>query len=423
MNVPKSFLLRVGWIVASALWLLGVVAAARAAEHPPEIRIHGNYLLGEEIYRAIVYLPPGAAADQATANVVVRQLFSFLYRSGFVLATVEAHPIDNAIDVTIDEGRLDKIVFIGASPLMTLRLKLELNLPNHIFNQISIRRQLKQFGEKYGFHDVTYKLVPTSPIEHTGPQLPNFWTVQGSDLIPPESRYELWITVGNKDWGTGMGISLSYDFPDGFEPGIDYRSKNLLFNDDRWLVESAVGGELRTHLDSTKTYLAPTRFKVGGHYYTPPLFGIGFRPFLWLVSDLTSRQRADLKIDTYYSERLEGSLNLGYDIMPGLFASVGGGVGQLYFFGIVHINHDTTIPTPIVSTSNQFRPFALARVEWQVNPNELHRDYRHLLLFEERHIWSIPSGQFDRLHVYYQKIFSFGWNDLRLKSECCMAVG
>jgi Surface antigen variable number repeat. len=396
--------------IALCVFLLG--AAAPAAEHSPQIRIHGNHLLSEEIYRAIVYLPPGAAADQATANVVVRQLFSFLYRSGFVLASVKAHPTDDAIDVNIDEGRLDKIVFIGASSLMTLRLKLELDLPNHIFNQSSLRRQLKQFGEKYGFHDLTYRLVPTSPIDHEGPQLSNLWTVQGYDMLPPQSHYELWITVGNKEWGTGLGINLTYDFPDGLEPGVSYQSESLLFDRDRWQVSADIGGKLRSHLGTTQTYPVLSRFITEGRYYAPPLFGISLRPFIWLVSDLVSRQRADLGIDIYYSERLEGSLNLGYDIVPGLLVFAGGGVDQRYFFGLTQTKDAT-----VVSLPNQFRPFVLGRLESLFNPNEVRRDNRHVFWVEERHYWSTPGGQLDRLSLYYQKVFNIGWNDLRLKTR------
>jgi hypothetical protein len=399
-------------MIVLCVLLLGI--AARAAEPLPTIRIHGNSLLSEEIYRAIVYLPPGAAADQATANVVVRQLFSFLYRAGFVLASVEAHPKDNAIDVIIDEGRLDKIVFIGTSSLMTLRLKLELYLPNHIFNQLSLRRQLKQFGEKYNFHDLTYKLVPTRPIEHVGPQLPNLWTIQGQDLVPPQSHHELWITIGKKQWGTGFSIDLTYDFPDGFEPSINYRSEHLLLKGDRWQVGGAVGAKLRNHLDSGQTYLVLSHLRVEGRYYTPPLFGIGFRPFVWLVSDLISRQRPDLQIDIYYSEWLEGSLNFNYDITPELNFFVGGGVGQRYFGGMTK-NQDAAV----TELPDQFRPFLRARLEWLLNPDELHRDNRHLFWVEERHVWTMPEAgaQFDRLSVRYQNVFNFGWNELRLKAK------
>jgi hypothetical protein len=419
MNPSKSLWISAGWVLAYALYMQGFAVAAQAEGQPPEIHIHGNYLLSEEIYRAIVYLPPGAAADEATAQVVVRQLISFLYRAGFVLALVEARVQDNAIEVEVDEGRLDKIVFLGVSSLMTLRLKLELELPHHIYNQASLNRQLQHFSKKYNFHDLTYKLVPTSPIKHVGPQLPNLWTIQGHDLIPPESHYELWITIGSKEWGTGFGIDFSYDFPDGLEPGINYKSENLFFDGDRWQAEAVVGGKLRNHLDNGQPYPVLSRLKAEGRYYSPPLFGIGFRPFIWLVSDLVSRQRADLEIDIYYSEILEGSLDLGYEIVPGLLVFAGGGVGQRYFAGLTQTK-DATIP---VSAPNQFRPFILGRLEWLMNPNELHRDNRHVFSLEGRHFWPTPGGQLDRLSAHYQKMFNIGWNDLRLKTGGVWLLG
>jgi hypothetical protein len=93
-------------------------------------------------------------------------------------------------------------------------------------------------------------------------------------------------------------------------------------------------------------------------------------------------------------------------------------VGQRYFAGLKQIkDKDPTVITVPVSAPNQFRPFALGRLEWLFNPIEVRRDNRHVWSLEERHYWSTPGGQLDRLSLYYQKVFNFGWNDLRLKTS------
>ena len=79
-----------------------------------------------------------------------------------------------AIEVHVDEGRLEKIIFLGVGTLKTLRLKLDLNLPHHVFNRPNLIRQLKYLGNRHGVSKITFKLVPVRYIEHEGPQVGDF---------------------------------------------------------------------------------------------------------------------------------------------------------------------------------------------------------------------------------------------------------
>ena len=71
----------------------------------------------------------------------------------------------------IDEGRLDKIIFLGGGAFETLRLRLELNLRDAIFNKPDLERQLRALGRRLGLGEFAYEVVPVSHVEPPGLQL------------------------------------------------------------------------------------------------------------------------------------------------------------------------------------------------------------------------------------------------------------
>jgi len=92
----------------------------------PLLVFHGNVGLVEDVYRTVLDLPAGTKATPATARAVASRLQKFLHDSGYVLATVRARAEGEQIVVDVDEGRLDKIIFLGGGAFETLRLRLAL---------------------------------------------------------------------------------------------------------------------------------------------------------------------------------------------------------------------------------------------------------------------------------------------------------
>ncbi len=396
---------------ACAACLLALSSAAQA--RPPPVRIHGNYALIDEVYLAVLDLPSTARANRATAALVERRLLDFLHRAGYVLADVRARVVDGAIEVRVDEGRLEKIIFLGTGTLRTLRLKLDLSLPHHIFNRPNLVRQLKYLGKRHGVSKITFKLVPVRAVDHEGPQMGDLGRIKGEAIVRPSASYQLQIRFGDSDWGTGFGLDLEYDFPDGLTLEGYYKGVGLLFEDDRWLAGSRAGGKVRYGLDDGEPYLALSRAAVEFKWYTPSLVGRGLRPYLWFRSDLVSRQRRDLEVEIYYSERLEGSLNLGYEFVDGVAFSVGGGVQEKFVFGVEYGEGYTTG----VSEESRFRPFVLGKAELELGSREVRRDRRHQLELEGRHYWVQGLHSFGVAEFKYQKVFEIGWHDLWVRSR------
>ncbi len=396
-------------VVGMAVIAAGPLAAQPAGLPASAVHIRGNWVLNAETYLTILQMPPSVLAGENLPGRVRRRLLDFLHRSGYELAEVRVRRFGAGLDVQVDEGRLARVLFLGTGSLRALQLKMQLDIPQNVFNRPNLERQLRQLRERYGIDDVHFELVACEPVRHHGPQVEDLGKLEGRAVIPPAARHELHIHLGRAGWSTGLGINAGYDFPDGLDLGAAYRGRGLLFDDDRWLVGALVGGKLRENIDD-KTVPALTRAKAEVRWFTPALIGRGLRPHLWLGSDLVSRQRRDLDVEIfYYRESLEGSLNLGYELVPGLMVSAGGGVEYRLIFG--------GEPKESVEDDSWLRPFVMGRLDFVFDPERLRKDRRHRLMVEGRHIWVDGVHSLGRIRYLYRKLFDLGWHDLLVSSR------
>ncbi len=397
--------------VMAVFCLLQTIPVSKGLCKTPRIMIRGNYAIIDEVYLAVIDLPKGAKANQSTANLIQQQLLRFLHRSGYVLARVKARPERGKIFINIDEGRLEKVVFLGSGSLKTLRLKLDFNLPHHIYNRPYLVRQLQLLKKNHGFQKISYRLKPFQQMDHNGIQFEQLGSIQGHEIIPPQGRYELHIRLGNRSWGTGYGIDMEYDFPDGLIGGVQYKGEKLFISEDRFWIGARLGAKIRKKLISGDSYLTISRVTGELRWYTPVLIGDSFRPFLWLESDLASRQRGDLMVEIYYRERIAASVNLSHEPLSGFSVSLGGGAWARMIFGIEQLEGTDTQ----VDESFHFEPFVAARTELNFDPEILRKDRHHELTLEARHYWVQNRPSFSRANLDYQKIFSLGWHDVWLR--------
>src|SRR6267143_4207353 len=137
----------------------------------PLLVFHGNVALLEDVYRSVLDLNGSTKATPANARMLAVRLASFLHRAGYALATVRARAEGEQIVVDIDEGRLDKIIFLGGGAFETLRLRLELNLRDGIFNKPDLERQRRGLGRRLGLGEFAYEVVPVPHVEPPGVQL------------------------------------------------------------------------------------------------------------------------------------------------------------------------------------------------------------------------------------------------------------
>ena len=395
---------------------------------PFEMTITGNSVLTNDVYVAVLDLPPDSTPDALTAGLIERQLTDFLKRSGYVLASVVAVPLGNAIFVSIDEGKLEKIVFRGRLTFPMVRLRLALDLPRDTFNAPSIERQLDELSKTLSIERPTWKLIRSETVRHLGPQLTDLsmlGTIYGSQLVHPQQPFELHLFFTERDWSTGPGLDVRSSYFDGFELGINYQGRSALWTDDRWRAGLMAGLGLRNDIEANRLYVFPSRVFAEVQWFTPALDTSGtFRPFLLFTSQNNARQRRDLNLENYYSTTNEVSFNLSLPLAEWLAFHVGFGVQHFLVFGARSPNG--TDPLFDVDLNGRLRTFVETRFEATFETGNGRWDRRHAASVEGRLYANLrrpDQPTFVEVRGRYQKVFAVGWHDVWVKGQGTWLTG
>jgi hypothetical protein len=389
----------------------------------PLLVFHGNVALVENVYRTALDLPAGTKATSASARAVAARLQKFLHDSGYVLASVRARAERDQIVVDVDEGRLDKIIFLGGGAFETLRLRLDLNLRDDVFNKPELERQLKALAARLGLGEFAYEVVPA---QYKPPRLKLDLDAIGQPSTGssgPARAYELHILVQPGAVRPGISPELEINSLEGGGVGATYSSGRLLYPQDRYQLGGRVAGALRSRLDGTGSYLTFTRLLGEGEYDAPPI-GRVLRPSIRARADLSDRQRADLHLESFRFATLEIGVQLLVLPFPQLRASLGLGVQRRLLNSVEPQTGVAPVPGPQYSLAHT-RPFAATTLSWTFNPESIRRDHHHQLTLDARVYGPPHRGDDGALHVSasYQKMWSPGWNELWLEARGVSRTG
>lgn len=406
---------------AASLLVLGIVvlgvreplgAQTEGAEVP--IRFSGNCAVTNEVYLQALDLPADLRADDAGALLVEQKLWSFLRDAGYDLASVTVVAHEGVLEASINEGRLEKITFLGKGSFRTLQFRLGLELPCRVFNRPHLERQLESLGKKYGISRARYELIRVDrSVEASSSSLPGVGELNGQlHVVHEVGRYDLYVHLGGSGWGEGFDAGLGYRRSEGGFLKLGFSSSHLVLRGDRWKLQSLLASNLRDRLDTGETYLSLTRLQMEGTWYSPELGGVGLRPYLWVMGDLSSWQRPDLDMETYYSGVLDASLNVGFEIWPGVMLSLGGGMQRRQVGGIEQWDSAEFVQSPY----SLWRPFVSARAELRFRAAGYRKDRRHAMDLQIRR--SFESGNAcDRATLTYDWTRPFGWHDLLVRVQ------
>ncbi|TMA15285.1 MAG: hypothetical protein E6J86_06440 [Deltaproteobacteria bacterium] len=243
----------------------------------PLLVFHGNVALLEDVYRSVLDLNGSTKATPASARMVAVRLASFLHRAGYALATVRARAEGEQIFVDVDEGRLDKVIFLGGGAFETLRLRLDLNIEHDVFNQPDLERQLRAVGRRLGLGEFAYEIVPVPTMSVTAPRIQldeiNPLEKMSFGLVRPGRPYELHILVQPGKFRPGISPELEIDSVEGGAIGATYHSGRLLFQDDRWELGGRVAGAVRrtgSALTCGWRASCSRRWRAGSTWSSPP---------------------------------------------------------------------------------------------------------------------------------------------------------
>ncbi|MBL8951910.1 MAG: hypothetical protein JNK82_14100 [Myxococcaceae bacterium] len=402
-----------------------------AGVKPPEpswLKIRGNKVLPDEMYRNALQFPEGTEPDAATAAYIEETLYGFLVKSGYELATVGAVLTKDGIDVQIDEGQLEKVVFTGRLTFNTLRFRLELFIDQEVFNRPALERQLARLSERIGLKLVRWSLVPTPNPDHIGPQIESIGTIEGFQILHARKRYELWFFFEEKEWDTGVGLDLRSGYIDGLEIGLNYQGIGKW--DDRWRVSASGGLGLRYRIEDHGLYPWFSRAMAEGQWHSRKFWGRARLGGI-LNATLVNRQRIDLDVEKFFqaSSFLQAQLSFEFGsahIIPAF------GVQWRRAFGIEPTpNWD---PRAIPPNNHRLRAYFDLAADWVIDPENQRWDRQHKVLLNGRYYFGRALDPFTSpfdgqltsyawFQFYYQKIFEFGWHDLWLRTRGRMQFG
>lgn len=407
------------------LGLLLALAGRAGAEEAPKKRsaivFSGNTVMNDEVYLAILDLPSDFTADKSGATLVRSRLLAFLRRAGYELARVETAVDGGRLLVDIDEGRVERVILRGQGSLRTVQLLLGLSLPHNVFNRPYLERQLSLLHASSGVEVERFELVHTTEVKHMGPQVEDLGPIVddigrfvGHPLIPQQADYELHILFRRREWSTGPGLVAGLSGVDGFKLGGEYRGENLWIRKDRWAASAQVGMKIRSRIADDHAYPALTRATAELQWYTPRL-PLGLRPVITARGELTSRQRPDIGLESYYATREQLTMGLAYDVFRGGTLSLGLGAEELDVFSLKPVDGQAVAGG--VGPSSTLQPYLNGTADVIFDTDDIRRDRHNELEFTGRHYPGESGKGYGITTFHYQQVSEVGWHDLWLTAR------
>lgn len=402
----------------------GVESPTVEGHEKVRVVFRGTEVLPDAVYLAVLDRPEGPATLEAMHSLV-DQTESFLHRAGYTLASVDGHLEGEFVVLTVNEGLLEKVVFRGRLTFQMIRLKLALELPHEVFNKPFLEQRLFELSKALSIDPPDFELIPTEVVHHIGPQVDSLGplgSIQGASLLRPRQQYELHVFFREREWSTGPGLDIRVSYFDGLELGVNYQGKSLLLQDDRWRIALMGGAGLRRSIPTATYYVFPSRVFAEAQWFTPAIAKI-VRTFLWLESEGLARQRADLRLENYFSIDTQFSANIQVQPQDAVKIFIGFGVQHFAIFG------ERAPPTdPLLDArfEQRYRGFVRLGVDLVFDSGNARWDRRHALEVEGR-LWSnfaqLDKVNFGQVRLTYQKVFAFGWHDLWLKAHGTWLAG
>jgi hypothetical protein len=393
----------------------------------------GRTLLNEFVYRTIVHLPEGAQATPATAKLVVQQIAAFLAESGYDLAKVRAQASkDGHIEISIDEGALDKIIVIGGGWITALRFRSALNLPLDVFNRRAFEAQFPRLAHQFGFKTYRYELWPVQLLgEDNASSLDEIEELRAMPLLHAARGYELRIFGKGEQWGSGFSPEIILNGAIGFGIGGRYRWANIFQDGDRMQAHFRVGAASRSTLDatgaSTGSSWTNTEDYVSARWLSRSWDGTdrGLRMTIAPHYDLWELQRPDLLLQSFRIGTLELGAGAGSQLTRefSLFFTLG--VQRVWLFDVNWVPGIPANPDVASVPKVSNRGFLRATSQYTFNPEELRVDHRDSVSLTVDGYQPTIAGTTGYFHLDFNayKYLALGWHELRFTLQTAAEAG
>ncbi len=406
----------------TAVLALLVSQPSGALRLPERLEFSGNTVLTDEVYLAVLERTPLPRTQslEVLRKHVAKSLERFLADSGYALATVRCEPAGNRLRVTVDEGHLDRIIFVGEGAITALRLKIALDLPGEVFNEPLLERRLNRLAEVFELEGYRYRVVPVAQVDHSGPQLEDPGFIQGLPLIQPGRPHALHIHLLRKTKPRGLKLRLGVQPPDGVSVGALFHANDLVVPESRLELDS-LAGVRASSIGIRGNRVGLSRLAGETRIFSPP-FLEALAPFASLRADLWTRRRQDLGADNYFLAVLSAGIHFELQLFDLLQFRLGGGIEHRRLFGMVPIEGEVL---NIERTSERsIRPFAHGILSFNFGRDRLRLDRNHKLELHVRVVGRDRTlGRIWDTGVRYENTVLIGWDEFRYVFRSTYLVG
>lgn len=411
--------------------LVTLMASTATVTPTPEVLVVGNIVLADEVYRAILYMDAVSATtssitdpltamlqtpDKAKVRIKAR-IQDFLFASGYELARVEVSASTDRVVIDVDEGQLDKIIFLRQGTLANVELRFALHLPGRIYNRPLLERKLNELLDTTNIETAYYEVVEVEDVQHTGLQIEDPEFIKGLELLKPGSAYELRVRLDRSRPGSGLSPGLGFRGSDGLLVGFDYKLGDILTEGDFFNSRARVGFFLGNEIESDNNPVGISRVQLAGKWFAPA-FGTGqIRGFLSVDANIFARPRDDLQIANYYFLPIAASVNLEVSLIDVVKLTIGIGGEDRRLFGVDDRGENDQLLAR--TEDNELRFFLQLGAEVVFDPNELRLDRQHRLNFSGRFLakgTTLRATPITELWLEYQAMRLFGFDELRFRS-------
>ncbi len=365
--------------------------------------VRGNLLFNRHVYRAVAQIdePP---YDEADAQRAAENILRFLRESGYSLARVEARAEEGRLRLEVDEGRLVRVRLLGRDTAETVGLRLDLGLPQDVFNKLALEERLARIPVAKGEPAPSYEVREVEAQEGMVSLEALAWIPGASPImLPSDARYELRVQLPPSVFGEGWRISADAD-SDGVLAGAGYRSRGLILNDDRWDASGLAGVNFFRSPDDASRDIAFSRAIAAGAYWLPNWFAL--RPRVSGSVDYVRRQRFDIGVPEYWWARSTGDLALSYGITEFAEVALAGGIQRR------NADIQNQLDSSTTSELSEARFFAGIDAEVEFGIPADRPDRAHRLVARFNHFFPGDTGTFQRYSLRYQHVYPFRFDDL-----------
>jgi len=215
----------------AALLFLGLLLVPGSLSAAPvPIKIVGNEEIPtEELERALEQIPfAGEDLDKWTEFALLQLEELYVNRKYIYARIFSKVQKDGSLLIEVDEGKMHRIVFVGAGLLRGFMLQVDFDLPGRIYQQDRVEAALEKLKAKFRIYQVEEQVDESK--HNRRPTKTGF--------LAPERTMRIFVR-GKESFGWGWGLTI--DAQTGITPNVRFNIADKFGKNDRIYGEAGFG--------------------------------------------------------------------------------------------------------------------------------------------------------------------------------------